>query len=371
MASPNKPRVLIADDNVQLLALLRSILQSAGYEVTACEGGEQAIEHGRASSFDVLLLDAMMPEVDGFDVCEAIRASGPNRETPVVFLTGMVDASTYEDAVEAGADEILSKPINRSSLLLRLRSLRRLSAAREERDRRNAELRATRREQTELTELLLADLDAPLNTIHARASLLQRSIALPTDLHAPVAELAEAGRSLEEIARMLMDMLRNSEGKFVAYGEDVDLPTLVDEVCEELKEHTLGRPPVLELTVDPSLRSQPTQLDRALVRRALLRLMEGGIRAMEPGGVLRVSVQRIDGGVSLTVQDDGPPLSVDDRERIDTFEDSPSLTGRLPRSRGLGLVFCRVVAEAHGGSVEVASAPDNGTAVSLRLIERL
>ena len=139
-----RPRILIADDNVQLLGLMRSILESAGYDVTVCEDGGQVIEWARTQVFDILVLDALMPNVDGFEACEAIRAEGPNRETPVVFLTGMAEDATYEDAVEVGADEVLSKPLNRSSLLLRLRSLRRLSEARRERDRRASELDAVR-----------------------------------------------------------------------------------------------------------------------------------------------------------------------------------------------------------------------------------
>lgn len=240
---PNEPapRILVADDNVQLLALLTSILESAGYEVTACEGGAPALAAAREREFDVVMLDLMMPDIDGFEICEAVREAGPNRATPIVFLTGMVDESTYEDAVAAGADEVLAKPLNRSSVLLRLRSLRRLNEMRGERDREQARLRAAQRERAELTELLLVDLEQPLNVMRARAGTLSRTLGLSPELAEATADVLRAQESLEEVARMLMDVHRSTEGRFRAYPEELDLGALVRSVAAA--HHARGRAP--------------------------------------------------------------------------------------------------------------------------------
>ncbi len=362
------PHVLLVDDNVQQLALMKAILESASYAVTACEGGERAIEEGLAREFDVLILDALMPDVDGFEVCEVLRSRGPNRTTPVAFVTGLVDSDTYEDAIQAGADEILAKPINRSSLLLRVRSLCHLNHVRKERDRRDAELAASRQERSELTEMLLSDLDNPLAVIHARSGLLGRSLGLADDLKEAVADIADAGRSLEELARILMDVLRSTEGTFDAYPEALDARALLHDVVGECEERGVRNRVTLQASVDPSV-TGTLRLDEALVRRALLRLVEAGLRAAEQNGVVQVSASADAGRLTLSVHDDGPAIDSLALGAPASDADEASLTGHLPRSRGLGLVFCRLVAQAHGGDLSIESAPGEGTRVRLRLRE--
>ena len=181
-------RILVADDNVQVLGLVGSILRSAGYEVTACEGGGAAVEAARETAFDLILLDGMMPDLDGFEVCEYIRRIPRHRHTPVVFLTGMTDDSAFEDAIEVGADEVLPKPIRRSTLLMRVRSLLRVGQL----------LNAQNRFQEELGAITqtLWDLKGPLRRTRDASTRLAAEEGPSAELASAVSELEEGGASL-------------------------------------------------------------------------------------------------------------------------------------------------------------------------------
>ncbi|MCO4772410.1 MAG: response regulator [Deltaproteobacteria bacterium] len=192
-------RILVADDNVQVLHLVEAILRSAGYDVVACEGGVSAVEAARDQRFDLILLDGMMPDVDGFEACEIIRTFPRHTHTPVVFLTGMTDDGAFEDAIEVGADEVLAKPIRRSSLLLRVRSLLRVGQLLGAQERFQGELRS-------ITESLGA-LAEPLERIREGVATLDAHPQLPADLVPRVADLLRAEREITDLAQGLSEVI--------------------------------------------------------------------------------------------------------------------------------------------------------------------
>jgi two-component system alkaline phosphatase synthesis response regulator PhoP len=117
------PRVLIADDNVQGAELLEAYLSATGYELRIAGDGEQTLQQVAAWQPDLILLDIMMPRISGFEVCKRLRANPVTRDVGVLMITALDQPSDMDRAVDVGADEFLSKPIKKSELLLRVRSL--------------------------------------------------------------------------------------------------------------------------------------------------------------------------------------------------------------------------------------------------------
>ena len=115
--------VMIVDDNLLNLGLMEAMLTPEGYAVSLCESGEQCIEAVRQQAPDVILLDAMMPKLDGFQVLRRLKADEASRLIPVIMVTSLSDIANKVEAIEAGADDFLSKPIAKIELLARVRSL--------------------------------------------------------------------------------------------------------------------------------------------------------------------------------------------------------------------------------------------------------
>jgi PleD family two-component response regulator len=123
LGTPRPPRVLIVDDNPQNADLLEAYLSASDYELRTATDGEQTLREVAAWQPDLVLLDIMMPKLSGFEVCKRLRADPATRDIAVLMITALDQPSDWERAVEAGTNDFLSKPINKSELLLRVRSL--------------------------------------------------------------------------------------------------------------------------------------------------------------------------------------------------------------------------------------------------------
>ncbi len=128
-------RVLIVDDNVQNLILLETHLSNQGYEVVTARNGMEALEKIRKDSIDLVLLDVMMPGMDGYEVCRRIKENEETRIIPVVMVTALKEMEDKIRGIEAGADDFLSKPYNKLELLTRVKSLLRVKKLNEELER--------------------------------------------------------------------------------------------------------------------------------------------------------------------------------------------------------------------------------------------
>ena len=117
------PRILIADDNPQNAELLEAHLDGTGFETRIAANGEETLAAAREWKPDVLLLDVMMPKMSGFEVCKRLRADAATKDIGVLIISALDQVTDIERAVEAGTEDFLTKPINKTELLLRVRAL--------------------------------------------------------------------------------------------------------------------------------------------------------------------------------------------------------------------------------------------------------
>ncbi len=135
MSSASTSRVLIADDNQQNRELLDAYLADEGYHIIMAADGEQTLQKVREENPDLILLDIMMPRLSGYEVCQRLKNNEETRGIPILMVTALKETGDIEKAVEAGADDFLSKPVHRLELKTRVRSLLRVRHLINERDR--------------------------------------------------------------------------------------------------------------------------------------------------------------------------------------------------------------------------------------------
>jgi DNA-binding response OmpR family regulator len=122
MEATNEGRVLVVDDDKHAVEILYRLLQKEGFAVLRAQSGREALAAVAAEDVDVILLDVMMPEMDGFQVCEALRAADRTRDIPVILLTAKDDMETRVLGMKLGVSEFLTKPINKRELFTRIRA---------------------------------------------------------------------------------------------------------------------------------------------------------------------------------------------------------------------------------------------------------
>lgn len=133
--------VLLVDDNEQNLELLHAYMEDLGCKLTTARDGVEALESVAAGAPDLILLDVMMPRMSGFQVCSRLKGNPATKAIPIVMVTALNEVSDVERAVESGADDFLTKPVNRLELLTRVRSLLKVSILQRQLQKTLAELR--------------------------------------------------------------------------------------------------------------------------------------------------------------------------------------------------------------------------------------
>jgi len=138
----NNARILIVDDTPKNIQLLGSILKSEGYQLNIAQNGLQALDLVKKVKPDLILLDVMMPELDGHETCKRLKGSNETEEIPVIFLTGKTDAEDIMLGFEIGAVDYLPKPFNQKELLIKVKTQLELKLAKDKIDMLKIELRS-------------------------------------------------------------------------------------------------------------------------------------------------------------------------------------------------------------------------------------
>lgn len=363
--------ILVVDDNESNRAFARATLEEDGYQVTLAVSGDDAIEQFGRRAFDCVLLDVRMPGMDGFTACKAIRALDCGQDVPVVFLTAQRDLDTFDAALRAGGDDFLTKPVRPIELLLRVQAalkLRRANASnREYHDlirRQRDDLMRLQLQKERLMGFVVHDLKNPVSNIDMQAQVLLRDRESSPGSRAVAGSIRDEVRSLMRLLLNLLDISKSEEGRLVPTFTEVAADELVRLVFEALEVRARAKKIALQSALGVSM----LRADPDLLRRVLENLLENALRHAPDGSVVRLSITSYEGMAEVRIADSGKGVPIELREAIfDRFVQVDSRDSGVSRSgRGLGLAFCRLAVEAHGGRIWVEDAQP-GAVFCLRL----
>ena len=243
LESPRSPEplILVVDDNAANRDLARATLEDEGFRVITEAGGEAGLSAFIASAPDCVLLDVRMPNMDGFTACQRIRALPQGHEVPVIFLTALRDIDTFDQALRAGGDDFLTKPVRPTELVVRVQTALKLRQARvdlrghyELLKQQRDDLLRLQLQKERLMAFVVHDLKNPVNTMDLHAQLLDRTPGLPPSARESVTQIRYEARQLSRLIMNLLDISKGEEGKLVPHKAPVDLTSLVGEVLRDL-----------------------------------------------------------------------------------------------------------------------------------------
>ncbi|HVQ35013.1 MAG TPA: hybrid sensor histidine kinase/response regulator [Candidatus Bathyarchaeia archaeon] len=363
-ATPHTPDVLVVDDDPRNRKLLEEYLSGAGYKVRLAQDGRSALAEAAEKAPDLVLLDVMMPDLSGLEVCRKLKADPQTRLSQVVLVTALDGTPHRVEGLDTGADDYVSKPVRREEFMAKVRSLlraRRLLADIEEARAtlaiRNAQLEELEALKETLSQTLVHDLKNPLAAVLGNLELIERRVDEPV-LNLVRRSKAAAWR-MHQMILNLLDVAALEEGKILLHPEPVDAAALARRACQEME--AAAAPRGVTLSVDAGADRNDVRGDPAILRRVFDNLLGNALEHSPQGGTILVNVVSCDEGIEITVADQGPGVPEPFRERI--FEKFQRLENRktVPgANRGLGLTFCRLAIEAHGGTIWVDDAPGGG-----------
>jgi len=368
--------ILVADDDQPNVRLVESILKSNGYAVLRAYDGDEALRMIGEERPDLLLLDVMMPNLSGFEVCRRLRERHETRLLPVIMITALNALEDKVQGLDLGADDFLSKPINRTELLAKVRSILRVGALQEEVERQKKELEAANSEllviqrfKESMTQMVVHDLKNPLAAIMGNIQLmqLQRAQMTPTRLGELLQRTQDSARQMARMIQNILEVAKLEENKMPLRRQAVDLARIVAEQSAELLSLSARDGIRLESSVPENL---PTvDADPELLGRILANLLSNAFKHTPSGGRIVIGAQDEGGDIVMTVSDDGEGIPEDLQPHI--FEKFVAGESDDRRRRtydsGLGLTFCRLAVQAHGGRIWVKSRPGEGTTVHISL----
>lgn len=365
------PNILIVDDIAPNIRLVAGLLGPEGYEVSFANSGKKALELVAENDFDLILLDIMMPDIDGIAVCRAIKEMPARREIPIIFLTGKTDEITIVSAFEAGGVDYLHKPVNPVELVERVKTHLELKRARDVISKTNRELREALRLKNQFLSLASHDLKSPLGAIKAYMQLLQREE--DTRLGPRAQRFVEA---VEENAERMLGLVATFLDKAALEMGHIELHPRFFNVVEVLRPliETYGVAAAAKgQTLSLSLGSEELWLtaDRDRVYQIADNLLSNAVKYSPLGSPIAVSLRDTGAALELRVQDQGPGFSAEDRQKLFGYFQRLSArpTANEP-SVGVGLALTRQMAELHGGSIRLESTPGQGALFVVELPKR-
>lgn len=340
MKSPD--RLLIVDDVPDNLFLVRTILEEEGYEIVTSSNGQEALKIIETEPPDLVLLDVMMPVMDGYEVTRRMRAMKDLPFIPILLITAY-DRANAVKGLDLGADEFIRKPIEADELLARVRSLLRLKHSIAERDRID-------RQRQDFVSRLTHDLRTPLVAADRMLGLLQDGVLgeISPQICEALTIMGRSNSNLLEMVNKLLDVYRYESGSKTINLQPLDLKELLDQVVQELKPIAISKN--LELIADLDDIGL-VKVDRLELLRVFNNLIGNALKFTESGSV-HVSLKSDQSEAIIAIADTGAGVPL---------EEQPFLFQRFSQGNhqkqgsGLGLYLSHYIVNAHNGKIFVKS----------------
>ncbi|HSH02173.1 MAG TPA: hybrid sensor histidine kinase/response regulator [Anaerolineae bacterium] len=371
--TPSDKTILVVDDNPTNLSVITDFLEMQDFNISVALDGESGIETATHTSPDLILLDVMMPGIDGFETCRRLKEMPGLAEIPVIFMTALASTEDKVKGFEVGAVDYVTKPIQQEEVLariylhLKLQTLQNgLQEANEQLTAQNEELHLLNASKDKFFSILSHDLRTPFNTLMGMSQLLAMELAGEEDREK--LELAEhifkAAETTHDLLNNLLTWSRMQTGHINYEPEQYLLGTAIQKTVDLLAETAKSKNIELVVVGEAGLMGY---VDPNMIDTVVRNLTSNALKFTPEGGRITITERRGTraGYGQVTVADTGVGIGEEDLGQLFRIDAHHSTVGTNQEAgSGLGLILCQDMVLQNKGEIWIESEVGVGTQVS-------
>lgn len=361
--------LLVVDDDAVNRDVLTRRLTRQGHHVQTASNGQDALRLMREADFDLVLLDVVMPDMDGCEVLRHIRSDDQLRHVPVIMISVVSEMQSVVRCIEDGAEDYLAKPFNPTLLKARIgaslekkRGRDRENALFEQLQKNYKRLQEVEQLRDDLRNMIVHDLRTPLTAVIVGVEMLQKLGALNETQRELMTLAAGGGKTLLGMVNDLLDVEKLESGRAQLQYVELSAAALVAGALEQVSPLAQEGDTTLVTEIASGLPHFPGDANK--LSRTLVNLIANAIKFTRAGTVTITASEDGAENIRFAIRDSGTGIPPEAFERI--FEKFGQLDSRKVGT-GLGLAFCKLAVEAHGGRIKVESAPGAGSTFSFSI----
>ncbi|KOR30395.1 hypothetical protein TI04_06005 [Achromatium sp. WMS2] len=360
MIKKNDLKILVVDDMPENLQVIAKTLENTGYEMRFAEEGTSALLMVKETSFDLILLDVMMPNMDGFEVCRHLKSDPTTASIPVIFITAKTDTASVVTGFAVGGVDYVTKPVQVDELRARVDTHLRLRM-------REQELRRLSATKDRFVSIVAHDLKTPLGGIQGFVSLLNKQFddLSTVEIRESISLIGDAVENVTALIENLLSWSSLQVGAVTYNPSNFELSPVVVDVVNSFSGDLEHKQIEVSIKVPDDIW---VYADIEMVEAVLRNLVSNGIKFGHRHGLIRLVALKQGKQVLFAVEDNGCGISEDNCSRLFMLDSSVKQTGTYGEiGTGMGLILSKEYVERHGGKIWLESQKDRGTKVYFTL----
>jgi len=359
----NKSRdlILVVDDQPINLKVIASVLGNE-YALSIANSGPNALKILENNTPDLILLDIMMPDMDGFEVCQLIKSNERIKHIPVIFLTAKTDIDDVVKGFQCGAVDYIAKPFSSTEVKARVQNHLNLKHALDELKIANNRLHELNATKDKFFSIIAHDLRTPFSSIIALSEMLVQFIKEKNydGIEEYAALIEQSSNQAMDLLSNLLGWARSQTGRIEYKPEKLNLSHLLDETAQMFDQIAMPKNIVIKRNY-----SQNTEVfaDKQMISTVLRNLISNAIKFTRPGGEISLKVNTEKDEPIVSVGDTGVGISPERLNKLFRIEYNESTYGTAnEKGTGLGLILCNEFVIKHGGRIWAESEAGKGSA---------
>lgn len=355
----NKPLVLIVDDSPNNQRIIGTILSSKNYNLAYALSGQEALDFIDKKTPDLILLDIMMPGMDGFEVKSILNKDAIKREIPVIFITALEEPENKVKGFELGGRDYLVKPINKLEVLARVKAHLLIKEQSMQLIEANKKLQKANQTRDKIFSVISHDLRTSVGNMRNVFRFMLDGMVDPVEDRDIIFDAEITSRHTFNLLENLLYWAKSQQGNIKIHQEMVDVEEAVSDVFDQEMGSAINKSIKLIKDIEPSLM---VYADRITLNIILRNLLINAIKFTPEEGEISIIAKEETDGVHISVHDNGMGMSRDDIAKILQKTEAFSKKGtNHERGTGLGLVIVGEFLEMNGGDIHITSTIGKGS----------